>query len=515
VRPGELQTLTLRALDRWPAGLTLIEVDPDDPGASRILWTNDTGSTEGELDARDGVGRTVREAFQLDEHLVAMDHLAKAVATGEVQEHTLCYPSISGKPPMIFGIRIIPIGGNVIMGEFRNLSRRAEVEAELLENERHYREMFENAPISLWEEDASDLVAELRRRPPGETIASLEDDAYVRVLGSLLKIERVNAASCRMFQADEETLKKRLFETFTPEAVEVFRAILRSLVRGELWFEGECEFVRLGGTRFRARLGSRTSRTTSGYTSWVYIQDVTREHDAHRALTRQAEELRASNRELERFASIVSHDLQEPLRMVESFLALLESDLRDDLGPDGRERMGYVRSGARRMREMVDALLRYSRVTREVRPHEPVSLEEVIDAAWRNLALAASDASATLDVRPMPRVFGDPAQLQQLLQNLLGNSIKFRGEEPPHVVVRAVNDGEMVRLEVEDNGIGIDPERADEVFEIFRRLDSDRDGTGIGLAVAQRIVALHGGAIRAHGTPGHGTRIELTLRRAR
>ena len=230
-----------------------------------------------------------------------------------------------------------------------------------------------------------------------------------------------------------------------------------------------------------------------------------------RARTRDLEsamgELSRSNAELEQFAYVASHDLQEPLRMVSSFVQLLEKKYRNKLGDEADEFIEFAVDGARRMQELINDLLAYSRVGRFGKPFEPVDMNEALSAALANLSVAIDNCHAVVSNDDLPVVKGDRVQLVQLLQNLVSNAIKFRGREEPWVRVAASGDGEEWVFSVADNGIGFDQSYSEKIFQIFQRLQSrgESEGTGIGLAIAGRIVERHGGRIWAESEVGKGS----------
>ena len=227
-------------------------------------------------------------------------------------------------------------------------------------------------------------------------------------------------------------------------------------------------------------------------------------------------ELRRSNAELEQFAYIASHDLQEPLRMVESFTALLAERYRGQLDDRADRYIQFAVDGARRMQQLIADLLAYSRVGSRGQPLRPVDTAAVVDRVLGVLAHAIAETGATIERDGLPVVMGDDVQLGQLFQNLVGNALKFRRDEPPRIRLQATRDGTSWLFEVADNGIGLDMKYADRVFEMFQRLHA-RDsypGSGIGLAIAKRIVERHGGAIALSSTPGVGTTVRFTLAQA-
>ncbi|RQH00841.1 PAS domain S-box protein [Natrarchaeobius oligotrophus] len=223
--------------------------------------------------------------------------------------------------------------------------------------------------------------------------------------------------------------------------------------------------------------------------------------------------LKESNERLEQFAYAASHDLQEPLRMVTSYLSLIERKHGDTLDDDGEEFLEFAVDGAERMREMIDGLLAYSRIESQGEPFEPTDLDEVFEDVRADLRIRIESSDATITRDSLPRVHGDDGQLRQVFQNLLSNAIEYSGEKPPRIHVSAVREGSKWRISVRDEGVGIDSDDPDRVFEVFQRLHSreEIDGTGIGLALCKRIVERHDGEIWVDSEPGEGSTFAFTL----
>jgi len=242
--------------------------------------------------------------------------------------------------------------------------------------------------------------------------------------------------------------------------------------------------------------------------------DITERILARQELERTAEELRRSNAELEQFAYIASHDLQEPLRMVASYTQLLERRYAAQLDDAAREFIGYAVDGAKRMQAFITGLLRYSRVGTEPRVLEEVNLQSVFEAAVANLRIAIEESGARVESRDLPVVRGDPRQLTQVFQNLIGNALKFRKRDtPPRVEARAERTRDFWLVSVRDNGIGLDPRFSERVFIIFQRLHTrdECEGTGLGLAICKKIVERHGGRIWVESKEGEGATFSFTL----
>ncbi len=240
----------------------------------------------------------------------------------------------------------------------------------------------------------------------------------------------------------------------------------------------------------------------------------------HRKIREQQAELERNNRlllekhaELEQYAYVASHDLQEPLRMVASYLQLLERRYKEKLDADADKYIGYAVDGATRMQKLIEDLLAFSRVSTRGKDPEPVDCEVALRNALANLRLVVQESGAVITSDPLPTILADPTQLSQLLQNLLANAIKFRGSEPPRIHIAVKPQAGEWEIAVRDNGIGFDPQFSDRIFVIFQRLHGKTEypGTGIGLSICKKIVQRHGGRIWVDSAPGQGSTFYFTL----
>jgi hypothetical protein len=230
-------------------------------------------------------------------------------------------------------------------------------------------------------------------------------------------------------------------------------------------------------------------------------------------LNERAKDLARSNSELQQFAYVASHDLQEPLRMVASFTQLLAKRYKDKLDDDARDFINFAVDGATRMQTLISDLLNYSRVGTQGKPFAITEMDALLKRVLESLQFGIEESGAVISSDPLPSVMADPQQLGQLFQNLLANAIKFHGEQPPRIRILAERIGADWKISVRDNGIGISQEHADRIFVIFQRLHTKTEypGTGIGLAICKKIVERHGGRIWIEPSPAGGTTFCFTI----
>lgn len=243
------------------------------------------------------------------------------------------------------------------------------------------------------------------------------------------------------------------------------------------------------------------------------VYDISERKLAEERLKQQAEELIRSNKELEQFAYVASHDLQEPLRMVSSYMQLLSRRYQGKLDQDADEFIAFAVEGANRMKLLINDLLAFSRVGTRGKEFAPVELEETLEQVMMSLQLMVEETGASITHDPLPQVLADDGQMLQLFQNLIGNALKFRGTSPPKVHIGVRRQGDDWLLFVRDNGIGIDAQFFERIFVIFQRLHNrnEYEGTGIGLAICRKIVERHAGRIWVESEPDKGATFYFTL----
>jgi PAS domain S-box-containing protein len=346
---------------------------------------------------------------------------------------------------------------------------------------------------------------------------------------------RVNRALVAMLGYSAEELCSVTFADFThpddaPQNVAAFQEMLSGA--SDL-YRTEKRYVRKDGGIVWAHFTASAIRDPDGafLHSIAMVEDITERRaaeEAVRALNAELEqrvaertaalelankELARSNADLEQFTSVASHDLQEPLRTISTYLQLLEQRLNDELDAEGREFLDFAVDGAGRLRALIQALLAYARVGAQAVHFTATDMEAVFCEVERDLSAAVRESDGVLTHDRLPTVRADPVQLYQVLRNLVENAVKFRRDQPPRVHVSARRQNGMWLFSVEDNGAGIPPSQRDRVFTIFQRFQTTRDdgGAGIGLAICKRIVERHGGAIWFVSEPLHGSTFYFTM----
>lgn len=330
----------------------------------------------------------------------------------------------------------------------------------------------------------------------------------IYALDRLGRFTLVNRRTCEISGYSREELQGQHYALLIPEP---YRADLAKRFEAMIQGEGpilhyEVPLARRDGANVIIMFSTAAmERDGQIFGAVGAAEDITERKNAEYELRNRAEELARSNRELEQFAYVASHDLQEPLRTVSGFAELLAKRYQNQLGEEADEYIGFITAGTRRMKSLIEDLLRYSRVSRERTELSQVDLNTVLQTALANLQAAISSSGARIDAGPLPSVRADRQQLVQLFQNLVGNAIKFRSEATPEVRIQAERRGKEWWFSVRDNGIGIAPDSAERVFQLFQRLHT-RDvyeGNGIGLTICKKIVDLHGGRIWVEpGNPG-------------
>lgn len=363
----------------------------------------------------------------------------------------------------------------------------------------------------------TELYAEKRRFQ--DFVENLHDAFYRMSLPSG-KYEYMSAAALEVFgytAAECLARPKLIADVIHPDDRDYLKAQWRALLAGTVPLRYEYRIIDPSGRVRWIEQFNRGIFDASGRITAIegICRDISDRTTAEQKLRQALEDLRRSNTEFQEFAHVVSHDLQEPLRMVTCYLELLERRAGGKLDANEREFIGYAVGGAKRMSQLINDLLDYSRVESQGGAFTPVASGTILQEALGHLQVAVTEASADIThALDLPMVLADEPQLLRLFLNLIGNAIKYRAaDRPPRIHIDAKRDHDRWVFSIRDNGIGIEPQYFERIFVIFQRLHARDEyaGTGVGLAVARRIVERHGGRIWVESQPGHGSTFYFTL----
>jgi PAS domain S-box-containing protein len=370
------------------------------------------------------------------------------------------------------------------------------------------------------ERDRLDELRHNRAEETQATLAAIVESSDDAIIGKSLDgiIATWNGGAARIFgYTAGEAVGRHISMVIPPERQYEEAGIQERLARGEHIEHFETVRITRDGRRIHVSLTVSPIRNSAGIVVGAskIVRDISARKTAEESLARQAEELARSNVELARFAYIASHDLQEPLRTVQSFAQLLERDCDGKLPPSAQESLGFITDAVQRMRTLINDLLAYSRVGSQGAVFGRVDCKEICAGVLENLKESIKSNQADITVEPLQVVSGDATQLGQVFQNLLVNAIKFHGARTPCIHVSARETADEWAFSVTDNGIGIAPEYFERIFIIFQRLHTieEYSGTGIGLAICKRIAERHGGRIWVESVVGEGSTFHFSIQK--
>jgi PAS domain S-box-containing protein len=384
---------------------------------------------------------------------------------------------------------IVVNGNYIFIGFIKDITERRRAEGLLKASESFLDSVIENLPNMLFVKDAESL-----------------------------RFIKINKAGEELLgYSKEELIGKNDYDFFPKKQADFFTARDRMVLESR---KGEDIPEELVNTKFKGVRILETKKIPiydeKGKPKYILgiSNDITDRKKTETELKMKSEELVRSNAELEQFAYVASHDLQEPLRMVTSYVQLLEKRYKDKLDQDANEFIAFAVDGSNRMRTLIQSLLEYSRVNR-IKPFEKINVNELLEIVQHDLRDTILSNNATVYIDKLPEIIGDHTLIGQLFQNLISNAIKFKGEKPPQIKISCEERENDYLFSVKDNGIGIDKEYSNKIFVIFQRLHTKDKypGTGIGLAICKKIVERHGGEIWVESLPGEGSTFFFTIRK--
>ena len=396
----------------------------------------------------------------------------------------------------------VPAGYLVVYRDITQRERIEEEKQELLEKELKLTEVLKFTNEKLHKQGNELLRV---NQKINEILESIQDDFYV--LDHHWNFVHVSKQfSSRINKNPEDFVGKNIWKMFPNHIGTILEENFSAAMTNN-----EIRRFEVGGKYTNAWYNMNVFPSAEGIT--VIGTDITDRKEAEKKIETTLKELKRSNRELEQFAYITSHDLREPLRMITSFLQLLERRYKDELDQDANEFIEFAVNGAKRLDAMTNDLLQYSKITSQKREISPVNYELVLKEALINLKVPIKENDVIITHDPLPVIDGDERLKVQLFQNIIGNAIKYRCQEIPHIHIKATKEKSQYLFSISDNGIGMSSEHLKRIFTIFKRLHTheEYEGTGIGLAIAQKIVYQQGGKIWATSKQGEGSTFYFTI----
>ncbi len=372
-----------------------------------------------------------------------------------------------------------PLSDETFIASAVDITERKRAEQALAGSEKMYRSIGELIPFGVWTSDAQ-----------GQ--ATYISPSFSELVG----------------KSDEDILKFGWLDTLDPETVERTVSDWKKTIHSsDFWNYTHKVMGKDGQYHYVLARGVPIKDDSGKVLSWVGLNiDIT-----DRKMVE--DRLRRSNEDLQQFAYVSSHDLQEPLRMVISYLSLLERKYKDQLDPEAQDYIHFAVDGGKRMRELIDDLLEYSRIDTLGKEFIPVNMNEIVERTIKLLKVPLDESKADILVEPLPTIVADGSQMMQVMQNLIGNAIKFHGSERTRIQISASQRPREWVFIVRDNGIGLDMRHSEKIFQMFQRLHAREEypGTGVGLAIVKKIVERHGGRIQVESAEGKGSAFYFTI----
>ena len=469
------------------------------------------------------IGKSIFDIIHPDYHEIASKRIQEAYLdwkTSALMEEKYVRLDGTEMDVEVAGGPIIYQGRPAIQIVLRDITERKRAEEALRTSEAHYRMLFEDSPISLWEEDFSAVksyIDQLRTHGVADFRAYFEQHPEIMpTCAGMVKVLHINKATLQLYKAkNKEEFYQGLNKIFTRESYHLFQEELIAIAEGRTLLQSETVNLTLTGEKIYSELRWVVVPECEDTLSKVLVSivNITERKLAEEQLKHTMVDLARSNTDLEQFAYAASHDLQQPLLMVDCYGQLLMKRYKDKLGTDADEFLDGIVYGVERMQMLIKDLLEYSRLHKPDKNVCSIDCHDILAEVLQNLQVLIEEHKAVITHTTLPNVKANSSQFVRLFQNLIGNAIKFRGEEPPRIHISADLQEEYWMFAVEDNGIGIAPDDASRIFVIFERLHSHEQypGTGIGLAMCKKIVEQHGGRIWVESEPGQGSTFYFTI----
>ena len=428
-----------------------------------------------------GLFLTITVSIALTKGINEIIRTANGVATGNLNLAAKIYSKDEiGKLATSFNKMIKDLNNNI--------NERAKVE----QNLRKQRDLYESLI-----ETQSEM---------GHGIAITENKTFIYI----------NDALCKMYGYSKDEIEKHpsFMNLVIPEDKKRIETLLKKILAGpETSDKGETTVIRKDGKKINIQYSFKTFKTDGRLQILSVIHDISQRKQAEEALKQKTQELIRSNSELEQFAYMASHDLQEPLRMVTSYVQLLEDRYKDKLDKDANEFIEFAVDGTERMRNLINGLLEYSRVNK-VHAFEIINTDELLDEVLQNFSSQLKENNIKIVKNSLPVIIGDNLLISQLFQNLISNAIKFRNNKNPEIIFSGIKVNNAFQFSITDNGIGIEEKYLEKIFVIFQRLHTyeNYQGTGIGLAICKKIVEKHGGQIWCKSELNKGSAFYFTIK---